>query len=214
MNKTEISKNDRSKTERSKTERNKTEKNKNSFNRTGEKMASWLNSQEFMNSEDHAHYDKELFRFCKDLLVEINLNGFITENSQLGSSEPGFEERAYICGFIKKKNTKQFINYINEKCNNKMAIIMKSPITKNTKKIIVTYDDGEPFSVFTTNLEESDINQMYRDNHISKNKADYILIIDNEFGRIANDYQGLFIDVVEALKNINKTRRGWFRLWN
>ena len=91
---------------------------------------------------------------------------------------------------------------------------MKSPITKNTKKIIVTYDDGEPFSVFTTNLEESDINQMYRDNHISKNKADYILIIDNEFGRIANDYQGLFIDVVEALKNINKTRRGWFRLWN
>jgi hypothetical protein len=198
--------------------KNKSEKNnKNSFNKSGITMATWLNSQEFINAEDHSHYDKELFRFCKDLLIEINLNGFITENSQLGSLEPGFEERAYLCGFIKKKYTKQFINYINKKCNNKMAIVIKSPITKATKEIVVTYDGGEPFSVFTTNLEEKVINQMYRDNNISKRDADYILIIDNQFGRIANDYQGLFIDVLDALKNIkskNTTRRSWYKFWN
>ena len=83
-----------------------------------------------------------------------------------------------------------------------MAIVMKSPITKKTKRIVVTYDGGKPFSVFTTNLEEPVIKQMYRDNNISRNAADYVIIIDNEFGRIANDYQGLFIDVLDALKNI------------
>lgn len=186
------------------TERNnrKTVKSKNAFNKTSEKVASFLNSDTFMNEEDHSHYNKELFRFCKDLLVQINLNGFITENSQIGSLVEGSEERAYICGFIKKKYTNQFIKYINEKCNNKMAIVMKSPITKKTKKIVVTYDGGKPFSVFTTNLEEPVIKQMYRDNNISRRTADYIIIIDNEFGRIANDYQGLFIDVLDALKNI------------
>ena len=189
---------------------------KNSFNRTGEKIAKWLNSQNFINAEDHSHYNKELFRFCKDLLIQINLNGFITENSQLGSLEPGFEEKAYICGFIKKKHTKQFIKYLNEKCNNKLAFVVKSPITKVTKNIIVTYDAGEPYSILSTNLEELVIKQMYRDNGISRSKADYIIIIDNEVGRIANDYQGLFNDVLEALKNIkskNTTRRAWYKFW-
>jgi hypothetical protein len=32
-----------------------------------------LNTSNFINAEDHSHYDKELFRFCKDLLIEINL---------------------------------------------------------------------------------------------------------------------------------------------
>jgi hypothetical protein len=117
------------------------------------------------------------------------LNGFITENSQIGSSVKGSEERAYICGFIKKKYTNQFIKYINEKCNNKMAIVMKSPITKKTKRIVVTYDGGQPFSVFTTNLEEPVIKQMYRDNNISRNAADYVIIIDNEFGRKNNRFK-------------------------
>jgi hypothetical protein len=214
----EISKTERSRTERSKNRNNKTSKSpKNAFNMSGEKMAHWLNSPNFINAEDHSHYDKELFRFCKDLLVEINLNGFISENSQLGSLEQGFEEKAYICGFIKKKYTKQFIKYINEKCNNKMAVVIKSPITKATKNIIVTYDAGEPYSILSTNLEEKVINQMYRDNNISRSDADYIVIIDNEFGRIANDYQGLFNDVLDALKNIKDirpTRRSWFKFWN
>lgn len=194
----------------------RSKRTKNSFNRTGEKIATWLNSQNFINAEDHSHYNKELFRFCKDLLIQINLNGFITENSQLGSLEPGFEEKAYICGFIKKKDTKQFIKYLNEKCNNKLAFVVKSPITKLTKNIIVTYDAGEPYSILSTNLEESVIKQMYRDNGISRSKADYIIIIDNEIGRIANDYQGLFNDVLETLKNIkskNTTRRAWYKFW-
>ena len=194
----------------------RSKRTKNSFNRTGEKIATWLNSHNFINAEDHSHYNKELFRFCKDLLIQINLNGFITENSQLGSLEPGFEEKAYICGFIKKKDTKQFIKYLNEKCNNKLAFVVKSPITKLTKNIIVTYDAGEPYSILSTNLEESVIKQMYRDNGISRSKADYIIIIDNEIGRIANDYQGLFNDVLEALKNIkskNTTRRAWYKFW-
>ena len=58
---------------------------------------------------------------------------------------------------------------------------------------------------------------MYRDNNISRSDADYIVIIDNEFGRIANDYQGLFNDVLDALKNIKDirpTRRSWFKFWN
>ena len=194
----------------------RSKRTKNSFNRRGEKIATWLNSQNFINAEDHSHYNKELFRFCKDLLIQINLNGFITENSQLGSLEQGFEEKAYICGFIKKKDTKQFIKYLNEKCNNKLAFVVKSPITKLTKNIIVTYDAGEPYSILSTNLEESVIKQMYRDNGISRSKADYIIIIDNEIGRIANDYQGLFNDVLEALKNIkskNTTRRAWYKFW-
>jgi hypothetical protein len=189
---------------------------KNSFNKKGEEMALRLNTSNFINAEDHSHYDKELFRFCKDLLIEINLNGFLTENSQLGSLEPGFEEKAYICGFIKKKHTKQFIKYLNEKCNNKLAFVVKSPVTKATKHIIVTYDAGEPYSILSTNLEKKFINQMYRDNDISKSKADYIIIIDNEVGRIANDYQGLFNDVLDALKNIkskNTTRRSWYKFW-
>ena len=96
-----------------------------------------------------------------------------------------------------------------------MAVIIKAPITKSTKKIIVTYDAGEPYSVFTTNLEEKVIKQMYKDNDISRSQADYILIIDNEFGRIANDYQGLFVDVIDALNHTNnRTRRSWLQLWN
>jgi hypothetical protein len=190
---------------------------KNSFNRAAQNMVNHLSTNTFINAEDHSHYDKELFRFCKDLLLQINSKGFITENSQIGSSNPGFEERAYLCGFIRKEYSKRFIKFINEKCNNKMAIMIKSPITKATKKIIVTYDAGEPFSVFTTNLEENVIKQMYRDNNISRRQADYILIIDNEFGRIANDYQGLFVDVIDALNYLhsnNRTRRSWFQLWN
>jgi len=188
---------------------------KNSFNRAAQNMVNHLSKNTFINAEDHSHYDKELFRFCKDLLLQINSKGFITENSQLGSSTPGFEERAYLCGFIRKTYSKRFIKYINEKCNNKMAVIIKSPITKATKKIIVTYDAGEPYSVFTTNLEEKVIKQMYKDNDISRSQADYILIIDNEFGRIANDYQGLFVDVIDALNHTNnRTRRSWLQLWN
>jgi hypothetical protein len=188
---------------------------KNSFNRATQNMVNHLSTNNFINAEDHSHYDKELFRFCKDLLIQINSKGFITENSQLGSSNPGFEERSYLCGFIRKEYSKRFIKYINEKCNNKMAVIIKSPITKATKKIIVTYDAGEPYSVFTTNLEEKVIKQMYRDNKISRRSADYILIIDNEFGRIANDYQGLFVDVVDALNHTNnRTRRSWLKFWN
>lgn len=188
---------------------------KNSFNRAAQNMVNHLSTNTFINAEDHSHYDKELFRFCKDLLLQINSKGFITENSQLGSSTPGFEERAYLCGFIRKKYSKRFIKYINEKCNNKMAVIIKAPITKATKKIIVTYDAGEPYSVFTTNLEEKVIKQMYKDNDVSRSQADYILIIDNEFGRIANDYQGLFVDVIDALNHTNnRTRRSWLQLWN
>ena len=190
---------------------------KNSFNKASQNMVNHLSTNNFINAEDHSHYDKELFRFCKDLLLQINSKGFITENSQLGSSTPGFEERAYLCGFIRKKYSKQFVKYLNEKCNNKMAVIIKSPITRATKKFIVTYDAGEPYSVFTTNLEEKVIKQMYRDNEISRSQADYILIIDNEFGRIANDYQGLFVDVIDALNHVqsnHRTRRSWFQLWN
>jgi len=198
----------------------KTKKNEKSFNTVAKNMAQKLNTNNFINAEDHSHYEKELFLVCKDLLIQINNKGFITENSQLGSSEQGFEERSYLCGFIKKEYTTRFLKYLNENCNNKLAIKMKSPITKETKRIIVTYDAGEPFSVFTTNLEERFIKQIYRDNNVSRSDADYILIIDNEFGRIANDYQGLFLDVIDALNyvhksNINSTRRrSWFKLWN
>ena len=109
--------------------------------------------------------------------------------------------------------------YINncQKCNNKLAILIKSPITKSTKKIIVTYDAGEPFSIFTSNLEEEVIEQMYRDTGVSRRHADYILIIDKEFGRLANDYQGLFLDVIDALNYVHKQdtrRRSWFKLWS
>ena len=58
---------------------------------------------------------------------------------------------------------------------------------------------------------------MYKDNNISRRQADYILIIDNEFGRIANDYQGLFLDVIDALNHVltnHYTRRSWFQFWN
>lgn len=197
----------------------KTKKNERSFNSISRSMAKTLNTNKFINAEDHSHYDKELFLVCKDLLIQINNKGFITENSQLGSSEQGFEERCYLCGFIKKEYTTQFLKYLNEKCNNKIAIKMKSPITKSTKRIIVTYDAGEPFSVFTTNLEEKYIKQIYRDNNVSRSEADYILIIDNEFGRIANDYQGLFVDVIDALNYVHQStnttrRRSWFKLWN
>jgi len=197
----------------------KTKKNEKSFNNVAKNIAKKLNTNDFINAEDHSHYNKEIFNFCRALLIDINNKGFITENSQLGSLEPGFEERAYLSGFIKKQYTKRFLKYLNEKCNNKTAILIKSPISKLTKKIIVTYDAGEPFSIFTTNLEEPVIQQMYRDTGLSRHQADYILIIDNEFGRLANDYQGLFVDVLDALNYLhqsnNTTRRGsWFKLWN
>ena len=86
---------------------------KNSFNKASQNMINHLSTNNFINSEDHSHYDKELFRFCKELLLQINSKGFITENSQLGSSNPGFEERSYLCGFIRKEYSKRFIKYIN-----------------------------------------------------------------------------------------------------
>jgi len=150
-------------------------------------------------------------------LVKINQAGLITENSQLGSLEPGSEEHAYICGFIKKERTSKFVDFINTQCDNKIAFVIEYPLLNETIEMVVTYDDGEPFSILTNNLTKEEINSVFEYNTISSEVADYVCLIDKEIGRIANKKDGLFTDTLNGLKQLNPTnrsrRRSWFKLW-
>ena len=116
-------------------------KNK-SFNSVSKNMTTFLKSKTFLEQEDHSHYNKRLFKSCREILININKEGLITENSQLGSLEKGMEEYAYICGFIKKENTIKFLDFINTQCDNKLAFIISYTLINEPIEIIVTYDDG------------------------------------------------------------------------
>ena len=188
-----------------------------SFNSVAKNMTTFLKSKTFLKQEDHSHYDKRLFNSCRKLLVNINQAGLITENSQLGSLEPGSEEHAYICGFIKKERTSKFVDFINIQCDNKIAFVIEYPLVDESIEMVVTYDDGEPFSILTNNLTKEEINSVFEYNNISIDIADYVCLIDKEIGRIANKKDGLFTDTLNGLKQLNPTnrsrRRSWFKLW-
>ena len=192
-------------------------KKEKSFNSVSKNMTTFLKSKTFLEQEDHSHYNKRLFKYCRDLLVNINKAGLITENSQLGSLEPGSEEYAYICGFIKKEDTTKFLNFINTQCDNKFAFIIQYPLVDEPFKIVVTYDEGEPFSILTNNLTKSELDSLFKNNNISAEVADYICLIDKKIGRLANKKDGLFTDALNGLKQLNPTnrsrRRSWFKLW-
>ena len=192
-------------------------KKEKSFNSVSKNMTTFLKSKTFLEQEDHSHYNKRLFKSCRDLLVNINKAGLITENSQLGSLEPGSEEYAYICGFIKKEDTIKFLNFINTQCDNKIGFIIEYPLVDEPFKIVVTYDEGEPFSILTNNLTKSELDSLFKNNNISAEVADYICLIDKEMGRLANKKDGLFTDALNGLKQLNSKnrsrRRYWFKLW-
>jgi hypothetical protein len=192
-------------------------KKEKSFNSVSKNMTTFLKSKTFLEQEDHSHYNKRLFKSCRDLLVNINKAGLITENSQLGSLEPGSEEYAYICGFIKKEDTTKFLNFINTQCDNKIGFIIEYPLVDEPFKIVVTYDEGEPFSILTNNLTKSELDSLFKNNNISAEVADYICLIDKEMGRLANKKDGLFTDALNGLKQLNSKnrsrRRYWFKLW-
>ena len=84
-------------------------------------------------------------------------------------------------------------------------------------KIVVTYDEGEPFSILTNNLTKSELDSLFKNNNISAEVADYICLIDKEMGRLANKKDGLFTDALNGLKQLNSKnrsrRRYWFKLW-
>ena len=194
-------------------------KNK-SFNSVSKNMTTFLKSKTFLEQEDHSHYNKRLFKSCREILININKEGLITENSQLGSLEKGMEEYAYICGFIKKENTIKFLDFINTQCDNKLAFIISYTLINEPIEIIVTYDDGYPFSILTNKLTEDEINVIFKNNNISKKDADYICLIDKQIGRLANKKDGLFTDTLRGLKQLTRSktnrttrRRSWFRLW-
>jgi hypothetical protein len=161
------------------------------------------------------------------LLVNINRNGFITNNSQEGVREVGFNsktyyeivERAYVSGFMKRNIGRELIQWINTNTD-KLAIETFTDISDKSwvshPSIVVTKDrvsktkaglSTVPFNGVTICpyvLPKSALQQELMLSKISKTEdVIWIHIIDMKYGRLASNVKdGLYRDILAGLRMI------------
>jgi hypothetical protein len=139
-----------------------------------------------------------------DILKEINKYGYLTKNSQAGRKSNEYE-RAYIQGFMMKKNAIEFLKRMNintdknaiyvSVSNNNIESSFDIPLTieKNNKWEVVTHMST------TVPLRIWDQERKYL--NLDKDVV-YIFCWDPKWNRNASTKTGLFTDVLKILKTI------------
>ena len=143
-----------------------------------------------------------------DILKKINQHGYITTNSQAGRKEPTIYERAYVTGFMSKKDAGKFIQNMNiETDKNAIAVVwshypdpkLDIPLTIENKKgkwKVFTHMSTSISLQFYTH-EKQKTNLLFADNEIV-----YIFCWDPKWNRNASSKNGLFTDILKILKTI------------
>jgi hypothetical protein len=137
-----------------------------------------------------------------DILKEINESGFLTTNSQAGRKIATIYERAYILGFMLKKDAIQFIKNMNiETDKNALYVSISNidvdpkldiPLTIENQKVITHMSTSVPRRIW-----ENERKLLHIDDDIV-----YIFCWDPKWNRNASSKTGLFTDVLKILKSI------------
>ena len=164
------------------------------------------------------------------LLQKIVKQGMITQNSQEGTISKGFskitnkfykiKERAYLSGFMKHDISFKFVDWINiytDKVAYVTAVIpddIDNEIRRTTTPIAVTVGTSstvklpenptnyEKDSIIPQYIDEETFHAIKRGSNIKYDEnVDLINIFDPKYGRLASSKDGLYADVLKALKN-------------
>jgi len=188
-------------------------------------MLKYLDSAEFKGRED-----AEDTQSSTKLLQAIIKNGYITDGSQEGSIKTGYneitkryyriEERAYVTGFMKDAQAKEFVSLLNT-YSDKVAYIARIDSSKAfeesfyknasaTPSIPVTVQGSSPTKTTITKLEpfthvitvfpEKIMDFERKQIHLNKAEhAAYVICFDPKYGRKAASKNGLYGDILKAL---------------
>jgi hypothetical protein len=137
-----------------------------------------------------------------DILKKINEHGYLTKNSQAGRKTNEYE-RAYIQGFMMKKDAIEFLKRMNIETDknaicvsiNEKEPIFDIPLTieKNNKWEVVTHMSTTiPLRVWDQERKYLNLNK----------DVVYIFCWDPKWNRTASSKTGLFTDVLKILKTI------------
>lgn len=153
--------------------------------------------------------DRTMLKYLP-ILKKMNELGFLTIESQAGKKVKKYNiiEKAYVKGFMKKQNAEKFIKYLNI-YKDKIAFIIYPvdnnidippifdiPLTITKNKNSITIDTH-----ISTIIPKSVFNMYLKETKIS-NKEDVVLIFcyDNKWNRLADKPDGLFTEILQALK--------------
>jgi hypothetical protein len=170
------------------------------FNAAQKKAVSMFDNPEFIANikEEDPTMVKHL-----DILKKINQYGYLTKNSQAGRKSNEYE-RAYIQGFMMKKDANEFLKRMNIETDknaiyvsiNEKEPIFNIPLTiqnKNNKWEVVTH--------MSTTVPLRIWNQERKYLNLDANIV-YIFCWDPKWNRNASNKNGLFTDVLNVLKSI------------
>lgn len=154
------------------------------------------------------------------ILIEINKNGYLTDNSQAGRNHSGLtwdtkkpfvmKEKAYISGFMKESDATEFIKLMSIEtdknailipyCNGKIDLLagLDIPLTIATVDNKTTVETHQPVAM-PKDWIDFEKKQVKLDR---SEKAVYIFCWDNKWGRNASGKNGLFTDVLHILKKL------------
>ena len=153
----------------------------------------------------------------------------ITENSQEGTVSSGFnkitkvyykeKQRAYLSGFMKPKESFEFVDWINIYTDKVAFIVAVIPedidehIRRSTSAIAVTVETGsktklpnnptdyKKFSIMPQFIDEETFESIKRSSNIKSDIDVYfVTVFDPKYGRLASSKDGLYADVLKALK--------------
>ena len=150
---------------------------------------------------------------------EINRLGFLTLNSQAGHQTKGrksyttgkpykISERAYMDGFLKEDHAERFLKEI-ALTTDKIAIYISACKDPNIPSkfdipLTITESDGktEVNTHMSTAIPETVLAHFRKQVHLNKSeKAVYIFCLDPIWNRPASRKDGLFSEILQALRN-------------
>lgn len=140
-----------------------------------------------------------------NILKQINQHGYLTTNIQAGRKMKTIYERAYITGFMLKKDAVEFIKNMNIETDKNAIIIEQNGLKiESNFDIALTIEKKNKWEIFThmsTSVPPSYFySQQARLNIDSSEKVVYVFCWDSKWNRNASSKNGLFIDVLKILK--------------
>jgi hypothetical protein len=166
------------------------------FNAAQKKAVTLFNNPEFIKNikEEDPTMVKHL-----DILKKINENGYLTKNSQAGRKSNEYE-RAYIQGFMMKKDAVKFLKRMNIETDknaiyvsiNEKEPLFNIPLTIQLNKVITHMSTTVPLRVWDQERKYLNLNK----------DVVYIFCWDPKWNRNASTKTGLFTDVLKILKTI------------
>ena len=137
------------------------------------------------------------------ILKQINQHGYLTTNSQAGRKTSTIYERAYITGFMMKKDAAQFIKNMNIETDKNAIYVSITNIDDPKLDIPLTIEkmknNWEVFTHMSTSIPKRIWNQERKKLNLLDDVV-YIFCWDPKWNRTASSSSGLFTDVLKILK--------------